>query len=357
MPESPTLSLVRELKNLENAAGRVFSSVLLLRKVTSKTASNGNVFLSIEFGDRSGTFFATLFSDHPSFETLRGLSEGAAVRIDARHDTYQGKFSPKLIKVTVLTEAELAAPGMMENLIEVPPEDPGKLWAEFNTYIDSIIHPELRQTVRNVFDEIGDAFRQAPAAVAMHHAYRHGLLEHTTHMARAATALFPVYPEVDRSLAMAGILLHDTGKTIEYEGTLTTRRSRRGILQGHVVLGYQIVRKAGLKAKLDQERLERLEHIVLSHQGEPEWGAAVYAATPEAVFVSMVDNLDAKMGMVQRALRQAGASDEFSERLPGLSSQLLLKKIEEASRAEASASPQLDLPGTETDAASPGDTA
>jgi 3'-5' exoribonuclease len=146
-------------------------------------------------------------------------------------------------------------------------------------------------------------------------------------MARACKALLPLYPEVDPDLAMAGILLHDTGKAIEYEGTLATKRSRRGILQGHVVLGYQLARKAGIKAKLDNDRLERLEHIILSHQGEPEWGAAVYAATPEAVFVSMIDNLDAKMGMVQRALRQAGEGDEFSERLPGLSSALLTRKL------------------------------
>jgi 3'-5' exoribonuclease len=91
------------------------------------------------------------------------------------------------------------------------------------------------------------------------------------------------------------------------------------------VLGYQLVRKAGKKAKLSEDLLERLEHIVLSHQGEPEWGAAVCAATPEAVFVSMIDNLDAKMGMVQRALRQAADGEEFSERLPGLSSQLLTR--------------------------------
>jgi 3'-5' exoribonuclease len=182
-------------------------------------------------------------------------------------------------------------------------------------------------TVRGVFDEIGETFRWSPAAVAMHHAYRHGLLEHTVHMARACRALLPLYTEVDADLALAGILLHDTGKAIEYEGTLATRRSRRGILQGHVVLGYQLARKHGIKARLDADRLERLEHIILSHQGEPEWGAAVYAATPEAVFVSMIDNLDAKMGMVQRALRQAAGTDEFSERLPGLSSQLLTRKL------------------------------
>ncbi|HEU5080074.1 MAG TPA: HD domain-containing protein [Opitutaceae bacterium] len=338
MADANTLSLVRDLKALENAAGKVFNSVLLLRKLTAKTASNGNAFLGLEFGDRTGTFNSTVFNDHPQFEILRGLTEGAAVRIEGKCDYYQGRLSPKITRVTLLTDAELSAGGLLENLVEVPPENPADLWAEFNGYIEGIQHPEIRQTVRNVFDEIGESFRNSPAAISMHHAYRHGLLEHTTHMARAAKALFPVYPEVHADLAMAGILTHDTGKTIEYEGTIATRRSRRGALQGHVVLGYQIVRKAGLKAKLDPEYLERLEHIVLSHQGEPEWGAAVYAATPEAVFVSMVDNLDAKMGMVQRALRQAGESDEFSERLPGLSSQLLLRKL--AARAPVPANSQ-----------------
>jgi 3'-5' exoribonuclease len=159
----------------------------------------------------------------------------------------------------------------------------------------------------------------------MHHAYRHGLLEHTTHMARAARAILPLYPEVDADLALAGILLHDTGKTIEYETSFAIRKTRRGLLQGHVVLGYQLARKHGLKNKLQADLLERLEHIILSHQGELEWGAAVMAATPEAVFVSQIDNLDAKMGMVQRVLRQAQADDEFSEYLPGLKATVLLK--------------------------------
>jgi 3'-5' exoribonuclease len=216
---------------------------------------------------------------------------------------------------------------LLANLVETAPEDADVLWAEFQQHIASISHPELRATVQAVFDDIGEPFRTAPAAVAMHHAYRHGLLEHTTHMARAAKALLPLYPEVDADLAMAGVLVHDTGKVIEYQGDLVTSRSRKGILQGHVVLGYQLVRKAGIKSKLNSDLLERLEHIVLSHQGEPEWGAAVYAATPEAVFVSMIDNLDAKMGMVQRTLRQANEHDEFSERLMGLNTVLLTKPL------------------------------
>lgn len=328
MPEELSPLIVRELKAFDTGAhGRPFVTVVVLKKLVAKTASNGNAFYSLELGDRTGSFSCTVFGDSPVFEAIKAAGEGAVLRIDGKVEFYQGRFSPRLGKAVALDEAELGVPGLLENLVETAPEDHLALWTEFSGFIDAIKHDELRMTVRGVFDEIGETFRWSPAAVAMHHAYRHGLLEHTVHMARACRALLPLYTEVDPDLAMAGILLHDTGKAIEYEGTLATKRSRRGILQGHVVLGYQLARKHGIKARLDSDRLERLEHIILSHQGEPEWGAAVYAATPEAVFVSMVDNLDAKMGMVQRALRQANEGDEFSERLPGLSAQLLTRKI------------------------------
>ena len=328
MAEELSLSSIRDLKAHDASGnGRPFASLLVLKKLNGKTASNGNPFLSVELGDRTGSFSCTIFSDSPIFEIFKLAGEGAVIRIEGRIDFFQGRLSPKLSKAVVLSESELSAPGLLETLVETAPENADALWAEFNGYIESISHVELKATVRAVFDDIGDIFRWVPAAVSMHHAYRHGLLEHTTHMARACKALLPLYTEVDPDLAMAGILLHDTGKAIEYEGTLSTRRSRRGILQGHVVLGYQLARKAGMKARLSAELLERLEHVILSHQGEPEWGAAVYAASPEAVFVSMIDHLDAKMGMVQRALRQAPEGDDFSERLPGLSSPLLTRKL------------------------------
>lgn len=324
MPDEP-LPTVSDLKAL--SSGLNFKAVLLVRKATTKTASNGNPFLSLEFGDRSGSFNANLWSDHPQYDVLAAGAEGQAFQVEGRVDFYQGRFSPKLGALKQLDEAELEASGALAALVEVPPEDPVEMWREFEAFIDGIQHDELRMTVRGVFEEIGDAFRTSPAATSMHHAYRHGLLEHSLHMARACKALLPLYREVDADLAMAGILVHDTGKVTEYEGALGAKRSRKGILQGHVVLGYALVRKAGLRAKLDADRLERLEHIVLSHQGEPAWGAAIYAATPEAVFVSMIDNLDARMGMVQRALRTTPENDQFSERLLGLNSALLTEPL------------------------------
>ena len=326
MSDISTSLTVRDVKALSRTGGDHFSSVLLIKRLAERPTKTGNPFLMVELGDKTGTFNCNCFSDNPSFEFFKALKEGAVVRIEAKVDYYQNRFSPKLLRAEEISADQLAGSPLMANLVETAPEDGDTLWAEFQTHLAAIAHPELRATVQSVFDEIGEAFRVAPAALAMHHAYRHGLLEHTCHMARAGRALAPLYPEIDADLALAGVLVHDTGKVIEYQGTLATSRSRKGILQGHVVLGYQLVRKAGLKAKLNADLLERLEHIVLSHQGELEWGAAVIAATPEAVFVAKIDDLDAKMGMVQRLLRQAGENDEFSDKHLGLNAQLLLTK-------------------------------
>ncbi len=317
---------VREIKALPREGAGNFSSVLLLRRVAVRTAKNGNPFLTAELGDKTGSFSLNVFGDSPAYELFTNLAEGAVIRIEAKPDYYQDRLSPRLLRAEAISPEQLAGSSLLTNLVETAPEDAAALWAEFQQHIAAIGHGDLRATVQAVFEEIGEKFRHAPAAVAMHHAYRHGLLEHTCHMARAGRALLPLYSEVDPDLALAGILVHDTGKVIEYAGDLVTTRSRRGLLQGHVVLGYQLVRKAGMKCKLAADLLERLEHIVLSHQGELEWGAAVMAATPEAVFVAKVDDLDAKMGMVQRLLRQANVDDEFSERHAGLNASLLLTK-------------------------------
>ncbi|HET7538043.1 MAG TPA: HD domain-containing protein [Candidatus Didemnitutus sp.] len=326
MADFPTPLSVRDLKALSRDGGDTFSSVLLLRRASAKTAKNGNPFLTVELGDKTGSFSANIFGDSPLFPLFQAAREGSVVRVEGRIEYYQDRLSPRIVRTETISLEQLAGSPLLANLVETAPEDADALWAEFQQHIAAISHAELRATVQGVFDEIGEQFRVAPAAVAMHHAYRHGLLEHTCHMARAGRALLPLYPEVDPDLALAGILVHDTGKVIEYQGDLVTTRSRKGILQGHVVLGYQLVRKAGLKAKLNADLLERLEHIVLSHQGELEWGAAAMAATPEAVFVAKVDDLDAKMGMVQRLLRQGIEGEEFSEKHFGLNAQLLLPK-------------------------------
>lgn len=318
---------IHELKSPDRAKGSAFRSLLLIRKVNTRTAKNNNPFLQVEMGDKTGSFSFVCFNDHPFFEILQNGAEGRIANVEGQIDFYQNRLSPKILGLAFLTEEELQEPGLLENLVESSPEDLGRLREELEGFIAKIAHPRIRGTVEAVFAEIGPAFHESSAAIAMHHAYRGGLLEHSIHLARACEALLPLYPEVDPDLALSGCLLHDVGKVLEYAGQLSIKKTRLGILQGHVVLGYRLVRKAGMTVKLENELLERLEHIILSHQGELEWGAAAMAATPEAVFVSMIDNLDAKMGMVQQALRQTQETVEFSDYMPGLKAPVLTTPV------------------------------
>jgi 3'-5' exoribonuclease len=315
---------IKDLKALSPDLAVPFRGIYILRRRTTKTARTGNPFLSVELGDSGGTFSANCFDNSAPYDALVDAAEGSIVRVSGKTEYYQDRFSPKLQAVEVIEASEAEDEGVLSQLVETPPESEAELWADIEAAVEAITHPQLRETVQRVLDELGDAFRTAPAAIAMHHAYRHGLLEHTTHMVRNCRALLPLYPQVDGDLAIAGIILHDVGKLEEYEGDFSAKVSRIGTLQGHVVLGFRTARKAAIQSKLNPDLTERLEHIILSHQGEKEWGAAAMAATPEAVFVSMIDNLDAKMGMVQRVLRNTPEGDEFSEYLPGLQTRVLI---------------------------------
>lgn len=317
---------VQQLKALDRDLAVPFSGIFVLKRKTSKTTRDGNPFLSVELGDQSGSFNTNCFGETNISNTLNSLAEGDLIRLAGTTKYYNDRFSPILQAGEAINLTQAADEGVLDQLVEVPPETENELWSQLQEALAMIQHPQLKETVTRVVSENESTLRHSPAAISMHHAYRHGLLEHTVHMLRAAQALLPLYPEVDSDLALAGIALHDIGKLEEYEGEFAAKSSRLGILQGHVVIGFRITRKAALQANLNEDLTERLEHIILSHQGEKEWGAAAMAATPEAVFVSMVDNLDAKMGMVQRVLRNTSENEEFSEFLPGLQTRILLSK-------------------------------
>ncbi|MDP0500253.1 MAG: HD domain-containing protein [Verrucomicrobiota bacterium JB022] len=317
---------VAQLKSAPKEQKTTFEAVLLVRKLAMKKARNNSQFLTVELGDKTGLFHTVCFENSANFELFNAIGEGQVVRVTGNTDYYQNRFSPTLQTIAVVPEEEVIK--WSESLVESAPEDLDDLWNELHGFIKSIEHKELRETVQVAIDDLGETFKGMPGAIAMHHAYRGGLMEHTVRMARAAKVLLPLYPEVPADLALSGIILHDIGKALEYTGPWATRKTREGTLNGHVVLGYRLARRAAIRAKLSADLTERLEHIILSHQGEPEWGAAVRAATPEAVFVSMVDNLDAKMGMVQHSLRATAQEEEFSEYVPGLMSPLLTRPSE-----------------------------
>jgi len=318
---------VAELKSLDQDKNTPFESIYLLREAALKTARNGTEFLSVELGDTSGSFHFVCFNETAIFLFFHDTPIGSVVRVQGVTEYYQNRFSPRIQYADVVPEEEVNSQNLLDGLIPSSLENRDDLWAELQEIVNEIGHEGLRATVGQALSDWEDRFKTCAAAISMHHAYRGGLIEHTVHLCRACKALLPHYPEVNPDLVLSGLILHDVGKILEYEGDRVTKRSRRGILQGHVVLGYRIVRKAALQNKLEPGLRERLEHIILSHQGQLEWGAAVLAAMPEAVFVSLLDNLDAKMGMVQEALRSTPAGKEFSDYMPGLGGTILVSPV------------------------------
>jgi 3'-5' exoribonuclease len=317
------MNTVAELKQLPRDEKTPFEAVVVLRKAQMKRARNDSEFLMVEMGDKTGVFHYVCFGNSSHFPLFNNAAEGTIFRVQGTIDYYQNRFSPSITQIEKVRESEVAR--YLVHLVECAPIPVDELWAELRGFVAEIQHSSLKATVESALGELADGFKTIPGAISMHHAYRSGLMEHTVRMCRNCRALLPHYPEVDADLALAGTILHDLGKVLEYTGDLATSKSKLGHLHGHVVLGYRQVRRAAIKAGLAEALLDRLEHIILSHQGELEWGAAVKAATPEAVFVSMVDNLDAKMGMVQYALRTTPDGQEFSEFVAGLGAPLLVR--------------------------------
>lgn len=322
---------IQDLKQLNN--GSTFTTVVVIRKIIRKTSKTGNPFFQIETGDAVDSFSFNCFEGSDTFLFFQKPSSRCPriIKISGVIDFYAEKLSPRIKSIEEVTGE--AYENWLEQLVEKPDESLESLKSDLETLILKIQNPELQATVRQVFKDLGTGFYDSVAAVSMHHAYLHGLLEHTVHVTKVAHHMLDLYPEINADLTIAGALLHDVGKVLEYQYTTQEGISRTpiGVLQGHVVLGYRLVRSAALRQKLHPVWLERLEHIVLSHQGEPEWGAAVYPATPEAILVGLADNLDAKMAMVHHQLKKALPDQTFSDFVPGLNSRLLTQAVPEAS--------------------------
>lgn len=325
---------VQALKKLDN--GSTFETIVVVRKVSKKTSKVGSLFYQIEVGDSVDSFNFNCFDGNSTFKFFQNppVKCPQILKLQGVIDFYADKLSPRIKTIEEVSGEVYNA--WLDKLVEKPDESLDTLKRDLDACVQQIQYETLKSTVLQVFKDLGSGFFDSVAAVSMHHAYVHGLLEHTVHVAKVTRKMLELYPEVNADLAIAGALLHDVGKVLEYRYSATEGidRTTVGRLQGHVVLGYRLVRSAALRQKLHPAWLERLEHIILSHQGEPEWGAAVYAATPEAILVGLADNLDARMAMVHHELKKALPDQTFSDFVAGLQSKLMTQALPDPSKEE-----------------------
>lgn len=229
-------------------------------------------------------------------------------------------------------------------------QDPSRMWEELCALLqEGITDMGLARLVEKILQDNREQMLLAPAAKWHHHAYLGGWLEHTLQVTRHCLYLAQQYrlaypdmdPPLNLSLVVAGAILHDIGKLREIQLDPTgIRYTPEGELVGHVLLGRDMVREAAAACPLPPETLLRLEHIIISHQREAEWGAPKPPMTPEAFLIHYADDLDAKFQMVYTALSQESTTGPFTSTKNPLQQKLFRGLASE----EANSMPQDLLP-------------
>lgn len=267
----------------------------------------GKPFLTLELMDRTGEVLARVW-DHA--ERLVPLCPaGAVVMVSGRAQSYKGALQLSVSGVEAVT-ADGAEWGLF---LPATSADIEAMAAELVALIKKIEDKDIRQLLQAVVkdQELWTAFCAAPAAKAMHHAYIGGLLEHTLGLCRLAVAVCALYPALNRSLLLAGAVLHDLGKIKEFSfATPPFDYSEQGRLLGHMVIALDMIQQkiSGLR-DFPERTATMLKHLVISHHGCHEFGSPALPMVREAFVLNFLDDLDAKMNYLDRLSRQTPAGE------------------------------------------------
>jgi len=276
-----------------------------LRAKEFRTARSGEPYLALELADRTGSIPAVFFRPPSS---ASAVPAGAVIRVAGSVSTYRGT------RRMMIDALEPTADYDPADLLAHGPVSREQLLADLRALVASVSDAGMRAVLKAVFGEPSflDTFLACPGAQSYHHAYIGGLAHHTISVARACRSLAATYPQVDSDLLVTAALLHDIGKTDELSWDTTIGYTDQGRLLGHVVLGAQRLCDAVSRAKVRvmPERLMFLEHALLSHHGELEWGSPKRPSTIEALLLHHVDNLDAKAAGFESLSSGAARADE-----------------------------------------------
>jgi 3'-5' exoribonuclease len=306
-PEGELRTNVSELVD-----GETVTSSYVCSERDVRTTKNGGTMVNLTLLDATGQVKGVHFD--PSEEVVATLAPGSVVKVRGRYRV-DPKWGPQLVvdRLRTLGEGEYDPAA----LVPVSPVGVDELRARLAALVGSVAEPHVRALLERALDptrEPGATYAVAPAAVRMHHAYRHGLLEHSVIVAEVAAGVAERLPTVDRDVVVAGALLHDIGKVASYSSDpFAPGFTDVGRLHGEIVLGHDMVR--GLIGEIDgfpEELSSRLRHVIVAHHGEKEKGSPVIPMTREAIVVHYCDDMTARVAAVDDAERATAAGERWS---------------------------------------------
>ena len=297
-------------------------------------------YVKCTFRDKRQVVVAPFWASNSMREVAETWTEGMAYRLVVR-GTWNVRYGMQVevFEARPANDEDDAADGYsFHDLVEGTDRDPEDLWRRLHDCIEkSIDDPKLKQLVLTLLDDNAALFKKMPAATNFHHGYTGGLLEHVWSMTRIAVFASKHYaeyywrlnPPLNKCVVVAATVLHDIGKLRELDyHPVEAKYTTPGCLIGHVLIGRDMVRDAAKAIDgFDPETLLLLEHAILAHHGRREYGAPVLPQTMEALMVSFIDDLDAKMNIAARGRLLCHTDGEFTDKVYALDNRRFYKGV------------------------------
>ncbi len=301
--------------------GQTVNELFLVRSRETRTSTKSNSsWLQLVLVDRTGSIDAKMWDD---FQEAAKLAEPQSiVRVQGRVKLYQNRPDFTLERISAVVESELDR----ADFVASTSENVDELFSKLRAEVAAMKNPWLQKLLLSFLDdqEMAAKLRRAPAAMTMHHAYVGGLLEHIVSLCGLARAVSQHYRDIDHDLLLAGVLLHDIGKTQELGGDAAITYSDEGRLLGHITIGVGLLQSRVAAIPGFPPRLAILiEHMILSHHGEMEFGSPVLPQFREAVLLHYLDDMDSKMASIRASLKAPVGDGDWTPRNPALRREML----------------------------------
>jgi len=257
-----------------------------------KPKKTGEPYLALTLGDRSGQLEAKMWDNVE--EVLEAFEQDDFLKIKGLINKYKQRFQLTIHKLRKLGETEID----FSDYLPKTTKDIDELWQTLTNFVAGFENPHLKALVQAFMadPEIAAAYRNAPAAKTLHHAYIGGLLDHVVSLCRSCDLLCRNYPQVNRDLLLTGAFFHDIGKIHELTYNRSFTYSTKGQLLGHMIIELEMLQsKLAALPGFPDELKTMVEHMIISHHGEYEFGSPKLPMFPEAVMLHYLDDLDSKM--------------------------------------------------------------
>lgn len=303
-------------------------------KVISKrlqTTKDGKEFLLFTISDKTGTLRAIDWFN--AKENSEKLNIGDIIRVKGKIVVFESRLQLNLEKnynIHILKDSEINP----EKFVKTSLKNINLLKEELKSLIDNMKNEQIKSLLNYIFikdKKFANEFSYAPAAINVHHAYKHGLLEHTIDVAKLCNSIADNYKNlVNKDILIAGALLHDIGKTKEYKITPSgIEKTDEGELIGHIAIGIHMVMAYAKKIdNFPKNILDEILHMIASHHGELEWGSPVLPKTIEAFILHFADNLSSKVEQVRNHIEESH-NEHWTDYNKNLGRKLKIRKMEE----------------------------